>query len=139
MPRGRPPGPPEPSEREWDVLAVLWSKGSATVAEVKAELEGQGELDYAYTTVLSLLQGLKSKRWVTTLREGKADRYFATRSLASARDERLTRIRWLLFDGSYDSLLQFIVEDRHLTRPVISRMRRVLARRLIRSTPGAAR
>jgi predicted transcriptional regulator len=112
-------------------MGTLWSRGPSTVAEVKAELEEQDELDYAYTTVLSLLQRLQSKGWVKALKNGKAHRYAAAQSLASARDAWLTRIRYLLFDGSYDLMLHHIVADHHLKRVVIARMRRILDRRLI--------
>ena len=45
------------TDRELDVMAVLWDRGSATVAEVRERLPD----DLAYTTVLSVLRTLEEK------------------------------------------------------------------------------
>ena len=53
------------TERELDVMAVLWSQESATVAEVKERLD----VDLAYTTVLSMLRILEEKGRYTGIRQ----------------------------------------------------------------------
>lgn len=59
------------TERELDIMSVLWKEGSGTVAEVKDELDdGAG-----YTTVLKMLQILEGKGMVRHKREGRAYRY----------------------------------------------------------------
>ena len=45
------------TDRELDIMAVLWDRGSATVAEVRERLPD----DLAYTTVLSVLRTLEEK------------------------------------------------------------------------------
>ena len=45
------------TERELDVMGVLWEEGSATVAEVRERLAD----DLAYTTVLTVLRTLEEK------------------------------------------------------------------------------
>ena len=45
------------TDRELDVMAVLWERGSATVAEVRERLPD----DLAYTTVLTVLRTLEEK------------------------------------------------------------------------------
>ena len=75
MPRGRPEKP-TPSERELEVMSVLWDLGSGTVAEVREGLIERSEFEPAYTTVLTLLRTLKAKGWVTTKNEGRAHRYY---------------------------------------------------------------
>ena len=53
-------------------MGVLWSAGSATVAEVRDRLPA----DLAYTTVLTILRNLEAKGFVRHEGEGKAHRYF---------------------------------------------------------------
>src|SRR2546422_7444401 len=48
------------TDRELDVMSVLWDAGSATVAEVRARLTD----DLAYTTVLTILRTLEQKSYV---------------------------------------------------------------------------
>ena len=61
------------TDRELDVMAVLWERGPSTVAEVRAALEDE----LAYTTVLTVLRTLEDKRYVGHEEEGRAYRYHA--------------------------------------------------------------
>ena len=60
--------------RELAVMSILWKRGSATVTEVRDDLEE----DLAYTSVLSALQTLEEKGYVRHEPEGRAYRYFPT-------------------------------------------------------------
>jgi BlaI family penicillinase repressor len=46
------------TDREADIMAVLWRRGPSTVAEVRAELHDE----LAYTTVLTMLRTLQGLR-----------------------------------------------------------------------------
>ena len=59
------------TDRELDVMAVLWQRGSGTVTEVRDALDDE----LAYTTVLTVLRTLEDKGYVTHTAEGKAHRY----------------------------------------------------------------
>ena len=59
------------TDRQLDMMNVLWEKGSATVREAKDELEE----DLAYTSVLTVYQTLRQNGYVEARREGRADRY----------------------------------------------------------------
>ena len=59
------------TDRELDVMAVLWDRGDATVAEVQERLSD----DLAYTTVLTVLRTLEEKGHVGHREEGRAYRY----------------------------------------------------------------
>ena len=61
------------TDRELDVMAVLWDLGSGTVAEVQERLVD----DLAYTTVLTILRTLEEKGRVRHEEEGRAYRYYA--------------------------------------------------------------
>lgn len=114
------------TNRELDVMSILWRTGSGTVAEVKAVL---GE-DLAYTSVLSVLQTLEEKGYVRHESEGRAYRYFATVAPEAAGDSALARIRDAMFQGSAELLFAQFVSDRGLRREELERMRRLLAERL---------
>ncbi|HUP19643.1 MAG TPA: BlaI/MecI/CopY family transcriptional regulator, partial [Gemmatimonadota bacterium] len=44
------------TDRELDVMAVLWERGPSTVAEVREELNARLAEPLAYTTVLTILR-----------------------------------------------------------------------------------
>lgn len=114
------------SERELDVMSVLWARGSGTVAEVRGELAD----DLAYTTVLTVLQTLEEKGHVRHEQEGRAYRYFPTVEPERAGRSALGRIVDKIFHGSAESLLAELVSDRDLSAEQLRRMRALLERRL---------
>ena len=116
--------------REMDVMSVLWSLGSATVAEVKERITDP----LAYTTVLSVLQTLEEKGYVRHEAEGRAYRYFPLVEAERAGGSALARIRESIFQGSAERLFAQLVADRGLERAELERMRRLLAERLREGT-----
>jgi BlaI family transcriptional regulator, penicillinase repressor len=119
------------TDRELDVMSVLWERGSGTVAEVRAAL--QDEL--AYTTVLTVLRILEAKGHVRHEGEGRAHRYFA---LVQERVARRGAVRQLLdrfFSGSPELLLTELVGHRDLTAKELRRLRQALDARTKGSRP----
>ena len=112
--------------RELEVMSVLWRLGSATVTDVREQLEE----DLAYTSVLSALQTLEEKGYVRHESEGRAYRYFAVIGAERAGGSALARIREAIFHGSAERMFAQLVADRKLGRDELERMRRLLAERL---------
>ncbi len=112
------------TDRELDIMSVLWRDGSGTVAEVRESLGS----DVGYTTVLKMLQIMEEKGAVRHEREGRAYRYFPLVESAHAGERALTRIVNKIFQGSTELLLATLVEDRDFTDEEIQRMRSILDR-----------
>src|SRR5205814_2260340 len=98
------------TDRELDVMAVLWRNGSGTVAEVRDALEDT----FAYTTVLTVLRTLEEKGFITHLCEGKAHRYLPAVTPDLAGQSALSRVLDKIFGGSPDLLLTQLVSDEKL-------------------------
>src|SRR5579862_8994471 len=98
------------TDREADVMQVLWEYGPSVVAEVRARLND----DLAYTTVLTILRVLESKGYVAHKEEGRVHRYFAAVQQQAARKSALRHLVGKLFDGSAELLLVHLVSDRRL-------------------------
>ena len=114
------------TERELDVMAVLWQQGSGTVAEVRDALAEK----FAYTTVLTVLRTLEEKGFVDHVGEGKAHRYRPLVARDRAGKSALNRLIAKVFGGSPELLLTHLVSDRDLTSAELKRMRRLLDQRL---------
>jgi BlaI family penicillinase repressor len=112
--------------RELDVVAVLWDRGSATVAEV---LEAMGE-DLAYTTVLTVLRGLEAKGAVRHETDGRAYRYRAQIEASVIGDRSLRRLLDRVYAGSRELLLTQLVADRNVSAAELKRLRRLIDERL---------
>jgi BlaI family penicillinase repressor len=114
------------SDRELDVMVVLWGRGSGTVAEVREALPDP----LAYTTVLTVLRTLEEKGFVGHEEEGKAHRYVPLVARERAGRSALTRMVDKLFDGSPELLLTQLVSDRKLSPQDIRKLRKILDQRL---------
>src|SRR5437016_11291904 len=114
------------TDRELDVMSVLWDAGSATVAQVRERLSD----DLAYTTVLTVLRTLEQKGYVGHTGEGRAHRYRPLVKRAAAGRSALRRLVDKVFDGSPELLLTQLVSDRNLGDEELRRLRKLLADRL---------
>lgn len=114
------------TDRELDVMAVLWDRGSATVAEVRERLPDE----LAYTTVLSVLRTLEDKGHVGHHGEGKAHRYFPLVERRVAGRSALARLIETVFNGSPELLLTQLVSDRDLSEEQAKRLRRLIDARI---------
>ncbi len=114
------------TDRELDVMAVLWRRGSGTVSEVRDELSE----DFAYTTVLTVLRTLEDKGFVDHATEGKAHRYFPRVAQAAAGRSALARVLDKIFQGSEELLLTQLVSDRNIDDEKLRQLRRLLDERL---------
>lgn len=110
------------TDRELDIMSVLWRRGSGSVAEVRDTL---GE-SVAYTTILKILQILEEKGAVRHEAEGRAYRYFPVVQPQEAGGNALARILEKIFDGSAELLLTQLVADRNIPPRELARMRKLL-------------
>jgi predicted transcriptional regulator len=110
------------TDRELDVMTVLWNLGTATVSEVRGKLDDE----LAYTTVLTVLRTLEEKGYVTHVDEGRAHRYSPTVDRAAAGRTALRRMLNTVFAGSAALLMTNLVKDQKLSPAEISQLRRLL-------------
>jgi len=114
------------TNRELDVMAVLWELGSATVADVRKRLLDE----LAYTTVLTILRTLEEKGYVEHTGEGRAYRYRPLVKREAARKSAVRRLLDTMFQGSPELLLTHLVSDRGLDPEELRSLRRQLVERL---------
>lgn len=94
------------SDRELDVMTLLWERGSSTVREAKESFDR----DLAYTSVLSVFQALEEKGYVDHEQEGRAYRYYPLMSREEAQRGALKRVVERLFEGSPTAALTTLLE-----------------------------
>jgi predicted transcriptional regulator len=114
------------TERELDVMNVLWQRGSGTVAEVQ---EGIADA-LAYTTVLTIMRTLEDKGYTRHEEEGRAYRYYPLVDRDAAGASAVRRLVRKLFSNSPEMLLTHLVSERDLTEAQLERMRELLEARL---------
>jgi predicted transcriptional regulator len=111
------------TDREADVMQVLWDDGPSVVSDVQKRLSDK----LAYTTVLTMLRTLEAKGYVGHEEQGRQHRYFATVRQRAAQKSALKHLLGKLFKDSSELLFARLVSDQKLGPEQIRRMRRLLA------------
>lgn len=114
------------TNRELDIMAVLWELDSGTVQDVWKRLEA----DLAYSTVLTMLRTLETKGHVRHEKEGKAFRYYPVLQPEDAGERALARLLSKVYQGSREMLVSGLVADEDISAEEIRQIRRLLDERL---------
>ena len=114
------------TDRELDLMDVLWEHGPSTVAQVRDRVVDE----LAYTTVLTILRTLEDKGHVGHTEEGRAYRYHVLVERGEARVSAVGRITEKLFAGRTELLLTHLVSDQELSEDALERIRVLLDERL---------
>ena len=113
------------TNRETDIMQVLWEQGPSVVAEVRDQLTDK----LAYTTVLTVLRTLETKGYVAHEEEGRVHRYCATVEQQAAQKSALSHLTSKFFKNSTELLFAQLVSDEKLTPAQIKRVRALLRRK----------
>lgn len=108
------------TDRQLDVMNILWDRGSATVREAKEALDA----DLAYTSVLTVFQTLEKHGHVEHEREGKAYRYYPAVTRREAGRQAVNYVLRRLFDGSPAALVSALGRDGDLSEEQAEALRR---------------
>lgn len=117
------------SETEFQVLKVLWSLKSATVAQVRERYNEANGTSLAYTTVMTLLGRLVAKGAVKVDKEREPFLYTATSRKQAVLRDRLKTFINSVFDGSADELVLHLVENERLSEEAVERLRAAISRK----------
>ena len=114
------------TQRELDIMGVLWELGEATATEVRDRVDP----NLAYTSISSMIRTLELKRYVSHRRgEGKTHIYFPVIDPEKAGATALGRVLDKIYGGSPIKLLAQLMDQHRLTDKELARMRDLLKRR----------
>jgi len=110
-----------PSERELDLLKVLWKLGNARVRDVHQALCPNGEC--AFTTVQTLLRIMAQKGLVSQRAKGRTLYYRAKYTPQRAASRFLHKV----FDGSLDQLVLTILDVEESSTEELKNIEKMIA------------
>src|SRR5438045_7529070 len=107
------------TEKELEIMRVIWDSGEATAREIQARLSG----DRHYNSVLTIIRVLERKGHLTHRAEGKAHVYRARQQPEKSRSKVLGHMIKQVFGGSAASLVLHLVETGDLTEDDLREVR----------------
>lgn len=100
------------TQKEEEVMRVLWDLGKAFVKDIKAKLEK----DYHYNTVSTQIRRLEEKNYVGHESFGNTYRYFPMVKQEDYQREMLNQTTQKFFKGSYKNLVSFFAKDEKISQ-----------------------
>lgn len=117
-----------PSERELDILKVLWELGEGSVRQVHETLCPDGEC--AFNTVQTLLRIMEDKGLVAHRTEGRSFIYRPRFSKEQASSRFLNRV----FDGALDQMVLAMLRARDVSARELKELELLIAKARRRRT-----
>jgi BlaI family transcriptional regulator, penicillinase repressor len=116
---------PEPTERELQILKVLWERGEATVREVYEALPA--DVPIVQNTVQAFLRLMEEKGLVAHRAEGRTFVYRPTSSGERTKKDLLSGLLSSVFDGALDELVASAIAAKRPSKAELAKLRELLA------------
>ncbi|HXZ20686.1 MAG TPA: BlaI/MecI/CopY family transcriptional regulator [Candidatus Acidoferrales bacterium] len=91
---------------ELDCMSRLWQLGEGTVRQIRDNLAATRPR--AYTTILTIMDRLAHKGFVTRRKAGRAFLYLPNLTLDEARGRAIARVVEHFFEGSYETMVSYL-------------------------------
>jgi predicted transcriptional regulator len=130
------PSAGKPSELELQVLSVLWDRGPMTVRELLDVLPDGKER--AYTTVLTILQGMFRKGLVTHTQEGAAHVYHPAVTREAILHPVMRTLVQNVFSGDPSRVVQALLGSTDVSADELKEIRKLI-NQATRETQGEQR
>ena len=116
---------PEPTERELQILKVLWDRGEATVREVYEALPA--DVPIVQNTVQAFLRLMEDKGLVAHRTDGRTFVYRPTASGDRTKKNLLSGMLDTVFDGALDQLVASALALKKPSADELAKLRELLA------------
>jgi len=101
------------TEAEWQIMKALWQKHPARARDIAERLPD--EVNWAYTTIKTMLSRLVEKKAVSERKDGNASVYEPLISRRAARRSAIKSLADRAFDGAFGPLMHFLVQEQRLS------------------------
>lgn len=109
------------------VMKIVWdSKEDISTSEIIEQLKVKYNKNYARTTVVTFIQRLIEKGYVTRYKKGRASFIHPIKDLTQHQQKIVQEIDDLWFDGNAESFFSELCNVRKLTKEEVNDIRRAL-------------
>jgi len=100
------------TNKEEEIMRVLWDLEKAFVKEVLAELKDQ---KLHYNTVSTIIRNLEEKAYVSHIAYGKTHQYFPVVSKEQYRKQFMNLATKRFFDNSFKSVVSYFAKEEKIS------------------------
>src|SRR3990170_3894466 len=114
----------KPTEKELEILQIMWKKGAVAVKDVHNSMGGKEQ--NGYTTILKLMQIMHEKGLVTRQKSGNLHLYKAVASQEYTRQFIMDKMIRTVFQGSAMQLVMSALGTKRSSPEELSEIKRYL-------------
>ena len=114
----------KPTEKELEILQVMWGKQAVSVKDVHEALGGDDV--NGYTTILKFMQIMYEKGLVTRQKSGKLHLYEAVHSAENTRQQVVDKMISTVFQGSAAQMVMSALGNRKSSREELQEIKKYL-------------
>lgn len=115
-----------PTEKELDILAVLWNNGPSTVRKVNEEINKKQKT--GYTTTLKFMQIMTEKKLVTRDDSKFQHVYKPAVSQEKTQNQVVTNLLEKVFSGSAEKLVMRALSAKKISAKELAKIKKVIAK-----------
>ncbi len=112
------------TEQELEIMKVVWGLERATVRDVYETLRERRKI--AYTTVMTMMNILETKKYLKKRAQDRAYVYQATRPRSEVIKAMVREFVDRVFNGSAEPLLVHLIKDRRLSQKDLEKIARTI-------------
>lgn len=101
------------TEAEWQIMNALWESWPASARQVADRLPK--DVNWAYTTIKTMLTRLAEKKAVKETKKGNIGLYEPVLTRKNAQRSALKTLVNQAFDGAFGPLMHFLIEDQKIS------------------------
>jgi predicted transcriptional regulator len=120
------------TEAEWQIMNALWQNQPATTRQIVNRLPE--DVNWAYTTVKTMLTRLAEKKVVKESKNGNVAFYEPVLSRQKARRSALKSLVNQAFDGALTPMMQFLLDNDHLSKKQLSELESLIKKKRARDS-----
>jgi BlaI family penicillinase repressor len=114
-------------ESEWAILQKVWELEPCAAPTVQEALKE--EKGWVYTTVKTMMDRMVKKRLLKTEKIRNIYLYSSAVTQSQARKSEITRTLKRAFDGTFTPMMQFLIENDHLSEEEYSHLEKLIKKR----------
>ena len=113
------------SDAEWQLMNALWTAHPATAREIMERVDG--DIQWAYTTVKTMLTRLVAKNAIVEEKKGNISFYSPLITQENARRGALKTLVDRVLGGTVEPIMHYLVEEQKLSQKERRELIRLLA------------
>jgi len=115
---------PGPTEKEMEILSILWKEGASTVRDVNSIMNLREET--GYTTTLKLMQIMYEKGLLKRDTSSKTHVYFPASSQEKVQTQVLGNMVNRVFDGSAEKLMMRVLSSQKVSADELEKLKKLI-------------